>query len=75
MMSIICRFPVVVDSMRTWDRFKPQKRLEPRPEALQKPQISRTVRGVRPAKETPVKRHLHVRCYQQQSPAKSVVIF
>ena len=43
--------PVVADSMRTGDRFKPQKRLEPRPEALPKPQISRTVRGVEPAKK------------------------
>ena len=40
--------PVVVEYMRPRDRGKPQERLAPRPEALHNPQISRTVRGVRP---------------------------
>ncbi len=50
--SRLIPLPVVADNMRTRDRFKPQQRLEPRPEALPKPQISRTVRGVRPAENT-----------------------
>ena len=41
-----------------------QKRLGPRPEPLQKSQLSRTVRGVTLAKFMPAQRHHHVRCYQ-----------
>ena len=36
--------------MRPRDQAKPQERLDPRPEALQNPQVSRPVRGVRPEK-------------------------
>ena len=42
--------PIVADDMRAWDRAKPEERLDPRPEPLPKPQVSRPVRGVRPGK-------------------------
>ncbi len=46
--SRIVPLPVVIEYMWPWDRAKPDNRLDPRPEALPKPQISRPVRGVRP---------------------------
>jgi len=49
--SRLLPLPVVTDNMRTRDRIKPEKRLAPRLEALPKPQIYQTVRGVRPAKD------------------------
>jgi len=42
--------PVAADNMRSWDRSKPEERLEPRSEPLQKSQVSRTVRGVKSAR-------------------------
>jgi len=57
--SQILALPVVADNMRTRDRYKPEKRLESRPETLPKPQIFRTVHGVRPARnasQTPLAR-------------------
>jgi len=47
----ILPLPVVADNMRPRDQVKPQERLDPRSEASPKPQIFRTVRGVRPAEK------------------------
>ena len=65
--------PVTADNMRSWDRVKPEKRLGPRPERLPKPQVSRTVRGVMPARNMPTQRHLHDRCYQRRLSANLTV--
>ncbi len=65
MLRFTCKVPspVVVDNMRARDRFKPEKRLDPRPEALLK--IANLPDGPwRKTGKTPVKRHPHARCYQ-----------
>ena len=59
--------------MRPWDRVKPEKRLGPRPEPLHNSQVSRTVRGVTPARNMPTQRHHHDRCYRRRLPANLTV--
>ena len=59
--------------MRSWDRSKPEERLGPRPEPLHESQVSRTVRGVMPARNMPTQRHGHDRWDQRRLPASLTV--